>query len=341
MLEAIRWEGDRLILLDQRRLPVEEVELVCSTHIQVAEAISTLAVRGAPAIGVAAAYAVVLGTRKALLENRLTGDEFDRIVNILGATRPTAVNLFWALDRMKMVFSGCAGDDIVSMLEREAKKIHDEDIAMNRTMGRFGQELLKDGDNILTHCNAGTLATGGYGTALGVVRAAVEAGKSIHVYADETRPLLQGARLTTYELLSDKIPVTLICDNMAGTLMKQGKIQKVIVGSDRTVANGDVCNKIGTYQVAIMAKYHNIPFYAALPATTIDLSIESGDQIPIEERGAEEVKGYGETVWAPPAVEVYNPAFDVTPAELVTGIITDRGIAYPPYKESLKKLLNY
>jgi len=337
--EALRYEDGKLVLLDVRRLPLEEVELVCRDYLQVAEAIRTLAVRGAPAIGIAAAYGVVLGVKNALINNTYNEQTFERIISTLAATRPTAVNLFWALDRMKTSRCSCSSTGLVQRLEAEARAIHAEDIAMNRLMGAYGAELLSDGDSVLTHCNAGALATGGFGTALGVIRAAVEQGKRIHVYADETRPLLQGARLTTYELLNDHIPVTLICDNMAGSLMRQGRIQKVIVGSDRTVANGDVCNKIGTYQVAIMAKYHNIPFYAALPATTLDLAIESGDRIPIEERDPAEVKGYGDCIWAPEPVKVYNPSFDVTPAELVTAIITDRGIARPPYKESLKKLL--
>jgi len=337
--EALRYEEGRLVLLDVRRLPLEEAELVCSDYLQVAEAIRTLAVRGAPAIGIAAAYGVVLGVKNAVINNSYSEQAFERIVSTLAATRPTAVNLFWALDRMKTARCSCSGSGIVERLEAEARAIHAEDIAMNRRIGAFGAELLEDGDGVLTHCNAGALATGGYGTALGVIRAAVEQGKRIHVYADETRPLLQGARLTTYELLNDRIPVTLICDNMAGFLMRQGRIQKVVVGSDRTVANGDVCNKIGTYQVAIMAKYHDIPFYAAMPATTLDLSIESGGKIPIEERDPAEVKGYGECIWAPEPVGVYNPSFDVTPAELVTAIITDRGIARAPYMESLKKLL--
>lgn len=333
--------GDTVRLLDQRRLPVDEVYLECRDYREVAEAIRTLAVRGAPAIGIAAAFALVIGA------DAVPDDAPDSVVRIermgaeLKATRPTAVNLFWAIDRMLGVARAHAQRppaELKAALRREAQKIYDEDVAMNRRIGAFGEPLIRDGANILTHCNAGAIATGGYGTALGVIRAAVEAGKRVHVYADETRPLLQGARLTAWELHRDRIPVTLITDNMAGHMMQRGRIDIVLVGADRIAANGDTANKIGTYSVAVLAKEHGIPFYFVAPTSTVDLTVPAGDAIPIEERRPEEVLSFAGVPTAPPGVAAANPAFDVTPHRYITGIITDRGIVYPPYDINLKRL---
>ncbi len=337
-MEAIRFQDSTLYLLDQRRLPHEETWLRCDTIPKICEAIVTLAVRGAPAIGVTAAYGLVVGLQDVQQRTgRITAEDFKQVQDTLAATRPTAVNLFWALERQEKIFRANPKEPLAALLE-EARMIHQEDIEMCRTMGRFGAEVIDDGDGCLTHCNAGALATGGYGTALGVFRAAWEEGKKIHVYADETRPLLQGSRLTTYEMIKEGIPVTLLCDTMTGQLMKSGKVQKVVVGSDRTAANGDVANKIGTMQVAILAKHFGIPFYAALPTSTIDMSLASGDDIPIEMRSGDEVAGFGETLFAPAGVDTFTPAFDVTPHELVAGIITEKGIVRAPYTENLKKL---
>ena len=311
-MEAIRWENDTLYLLDQTRLPAEEVWLPYTDYREVANAIRTMVVRGAPAIGVSAAYAYCLAAR--------AGADLAEAKAVLAASRPTAVNLFWALDRM----ASCKGD-----LLAEAKAIHREDVEMCRTMGAFGAAVVPDGARILTHCNAGALATGGYGTALGVIRAAHEQGKVKMVYADETRPLLQGARLTAHELVADGIPTTLIADNMAAALMRRG---------DRMAANGDFANKIGTYSVAVNAHYHGIPFYTALPSSTIDMTIADGNSIPIEERSRDELIHLGPTQTAPLDVGVWNPAFDVTPHALLTGIITEKGILYPPFQENLAKL---
>ncbi len=327
-MDAVLWQGDSLALLDQTKLPVEEVWLTYTDYRQVAAAIKTMVVRGAPAIGVSAAYAYCLAA--------LEGADLTQAKATLAASRPTAVNLFWALDRMEHKANHCGGD--VNALIEEAKLIHTEDIAMNRSMGLFGAEVVPEHARILTHCNAGALATGGYGTALGVIRAAHEQGKVDMVYADETRPLLQGARLTAYELVHDNIPATLIADNMAAFLMRQGKIDVVLLGCDRMAANGDFANKIGTYSVAVNAKHHGIPFYTVLPSSTIDLSIEDGSGITIEERGAEEVRTMYGVQTAPADVPVYNPAFDVTPHELLTGIITEKGVIKPPFRENLKKL---
>lgn len=327
-MDAILWQGDSLALLDQTRLPTEEVWLTYIDYRQVADAIKTMVVRGAPAIGVAAAYAYCLAA--------LEGADLTEAKAALAASRPTAVNLFWALERMERRARACGGD--AEALIAEAVAIHKEDVEMNRAMGRFGAQVVPEHARILTHCNAGALATGGYGTALGVIRAAHALGKVDMIYADETRPLLQGARLTAYELVHDNIPATLIADNMAAFLMRQGKIDLVLLGCDRMAANGDFANKIGTYSVAVNAKHHGIPFYTVLPSSTIDLSIEDGSGIPIEERGADEVRTLYGVQTAPAEVPVYNPAFDVTPHELLTGIITEKGVICPPFRENLKKL---
>ena len=327
-MDAIRWQGNSLALLDQTNLPAEQVWLTYTDYRQVALAIKTMVVRGAPAIGVSAAYAYCLAA--------LEGTDLTEAKSVLAASRPTAVNLFWALERMERKAAQCGGD--AAILIEEAKAIHAEDIAMNLAIGSYGAQVVPDHARILTHCNAGALATGGYGTALGVIRAAHEQGKVDMVYADETRPLLQGARLTAFELVEDEIPATLIADNMAAFLMQQGKIDIVLLGCDRMAANGDFANKIGTYSVAVNAKYHGVPFYTVLPSSTIDLSLADGSGIPIEERAADEVRTMYGVQTAPTDVPVYNPAFDVTPHELLTGIITEKGVIYPPFAETLKKL---
>lgn len=314
-VEPIRWKGDRLELLDQRLLPEKTEYLTCRTAEEVATAIRDMVVRGAPAIGCAAAFGVVLGR----------GSE--KAYEVLAKSRPTAVNLFWALERMKK-----ARD-----LEKEALAIYREDLAANREIGRIGAQLIAERSRVMTHCNTGALATAGYGTALGVIRASKD--KHISVIANETRPYLQGARLTAWELVQEGIPCTLITDSMAGHLMSEGDVDVVVVGADRIAANGDVVNKIGTYALAVLAKRHNIPFYVAAPLSTFDPKIPDGSHIPIEERPAEEVTGYRGTRWAPEGVSVRNPAFDVTPAELVSGIVTEKGIASPPYRESIAALL--
>jgi methylthioribose-1-phosphate isomerase len=313
---------------------------------EVAEAIKEMVVRGAPAIGVSAAMGIALGTQQAVgtSVDDLQQD-FDYICDVMAATRPTAVNLFWAIERMRAAFGRAKAEtqdveEIKQLLVKEARKIFDEDIASNRALGRFGGELIPDGATVLTHCNAGALATAGdYGTALGVIRGARDAGKRIAVIADETRPFLQGSRLTAWELAKDSIPVTIITDNMAGHIMKQGKVDAIVVGADRIAANGDTANKIGTYMVAVLAREHRIPFYVAAPISTIDLKLSSGDQIPIEERNAREVTHIRNQQLAPDGVEVHNPAFDVTPNELVAAIITDKGVARQPYTETLRKLI--
>ncbi len=336
-MEAIRWEDSALYLLDQTRLPAAEDWLRYTDYRQVAKAIQTMVVRGAPAIGITAAYAMVLAAQ----ENACKGDfpaAMSRAKAVLAASRPTAVNLFWALDRMENLWLS-AGPDL-PRLEEEARAIHREDVLMNEAMGRAGAELVPQGARILTHCNAGALATGGYGTALGVIRAAHAQGKVSMVYADETRPLLQGARLTAYELVRDRIPVTLICDDMAGYLMAQGKVDLVVVGCDRMAANGDFANKIGTYSLAVLAKYHGIPFYTALPSSTIDRSIPNGGHIPVEQRGGEEVTGFAGVPTGPVDVQTWNPAFDVTPHELLTAVITERGVLRPPFDRELAGLVH-
>ncbi|MBN2808014.1 MAG: S-methyl-5-thioribose-1-phosphate isomerase [Deltaproteobacteria bacterium] len=337
MVKTLTWNREQhyLSLLDQRRLPNEECRLACRTLPELAEAIRTLAVRGAPAIGVAAAYGVVLGVQDAgAREDRISSQTLSASIDELAATRPTAVNLFWALARMKKVGEKelAKGSDASALREAllaEADKIYAEDQRDHLKLGEFGARLIPEEATILTHCNAGALACAEYGTALGVIRAAQAAGKNIKVYADETRPLLQGSRLTTWELLQEKIPVTLICDNMAAHCMAKGMIDLVIVGADRIAANGDTANKIGTYCVALAAQAHDLPFYVAAPTSTIDFSLNDGSQIPIEERNPEEVRFFGEKRTAPAAVKVYNPAFDVTPAALISAIITEKGIFAP------------
>ena len=327
-MDAIRWKGNALSLLDQTRLPVEEVWLDYTDYRPVAVAIRTMVVRGAPAIGVTAAYAYCLAA--------LAGEDLDQARAVLAASRPTAVNLFWALDRMANRAEDCGGDP--QALIKEAVAIHAEDVEMCKAIGLHGAAVVPEHARILTHCNAGALATGGYGTALGVIRAAHAHGKVEMVYADETRPLLQGARLTAYELVCDRIPATLIADNMAASLMAKGQIDLAVVSCDRMAANGDFANKIGTYSVAVNAHFHGVPFYVALPCSTIDLSIPDGSGIPIEERDPSEVRTLYGVQTAPAEVEVYNPAFDVTPHSLVTGIITEKGVVYPPFRENLARL---
>ncbi len=336
-MDAIRWQGNSLALLDQTRLPVEEVWNTYTDYRKVADAIRRLVVRGAPAIGVAAAYALCLAAMEYKGQNP---EEFQKSMAAasaeLAASRPTAVNLFWALDRMGLALgaAGC-GAEALPILIREAEAIHREDVVMNRAIGAAGAAIVPHGARILTHCNAGAIATGGYGTALGVVRSAFAQGKVEMVYCDETRPLLQGARLTAWELVKDGIPATLITDNMAASLMAQGKIDLVLLGCDRMAANGDFANKIGTYGVAVLAHYHGIPFYSVLPSSTIDLSIPDGSHIPIEQREASEVTHFAGVRTAPEGVGVYNPAFDVTPHRLLTGIITEKGVIHPPFAEQL------
>ena len=343
MFRTVEWTDAGVVLIDQRKLPTEEVYPIFRTYREVAQAIKDMVVRGAPAIGVTAAMGVALGVKQI---EAADATEFERqfllICDVLAATRPTAVNLFWAIERMKQVFYENFKRDDLSLvktaLEIEARRMHEEDIELNRRMGCFGANLIPATAKILTHCNAGALATAGYGTALGVIRAAVEQGKNLEVFADETRPFLQGARLTAWELKKDNIPVTLITDNMAGHFMKAGNVDCVIVGADRIAANGDVANKIGTYSVAVLAKENSIPFYVAAPISTLDLNIPSGDHIPIEQRPVQEVTHIKETLIAPEGIGVANPAFDVTPNRYVTAIITERGIAKAPFLETLRKL---
>jgi len=351
MLKAVQWVDASLRILDQSALPRQVVYCDCHSHHDVAEAIRSMRVRGAPAIGVAAAYGMVLGALN--YPDAVSGGIpcgglaawMDKVADDLTATRPTAVNLQWAVRRMLCRFSeltresGGSPDFIRAGLLVEADRILEEDIEMNRSIGRYGNDLIPTCASILTHCNAGALATGGYGTALGVIRTAHESGKQIEVYADETRPLLQGARLTAWELMQDGIPVALVTDNMAGWLMQQGRIDLVLVGADRITANGDVANKIGTYGLAVLAHAHQIPFYVAAPASTVDLSLASGEGIPIEERHPDEVRCLGGDPGAPEGVRVYNPAFDVTPHRLITAMVTDRGVIRPPYDETLTAAL--
>jgi methylthioribose-1-phosphate isomerase len=343
MLPTISREADAVVMVDQRKLPTREVYVHCRSAAEVARAIKTMVIRGAPAIGVAAAMGISLGVRK----SKATGTqklaaELQKICVLMAATRPTAVNLFWAIDRMKRSFAagvqlGESADQLRERLDREAQAIHDEDVSSCKAMGAFGAGVVPDGARILTHCNAGALATAGYGTALGVIRGAVERGKRVTVFADETRPFLQGARLTAWELVRDGIETTVITDSMAGSIMRQGGIDLVVVGADRIAANGDVANKIGTYSVAVLAQAHRVPFYVAAPFSTIDLQTPDGECIPIEERSAREVTHIAGVQVAPSAALVRNPAFDVTPAKLVAGIITERGILRPPYDESLQR----
>jgi len=341
-IRPIRFFNGKCQMLDQRRLPTEEVWLDYHDYQGVAEAIRSMVVRGAPAIGVAAAIGAWFGARDIATESSQEFfAEFEEVCAVLAATRPTAVNLFWALERMKSFARANLDRSVMELkigLEFEALAIAQEDEQLCIKLGRQGQSLIPDGARVLTHCNAGALATGGYGTALGVIRAAVAAGKKVAVLADETRPFLQGSRLTAWELQKDKIPVTLICDNMAGYLMSKGEIDCVIVGADRIAANGDVANKIGTYTVAILAREHNLPFYVAAPISTIDLSLSDGSQIPIEERDTREVTHVKEVQLAPEGISVRNPAFDVTPHRLVTAIITERGVAQGDYRAALARL---
>src|SRR5580698_9599327 len=336
MIETIQWTSAGVVMIDQTRLPREEVYVTCTDHLQVADAIRSMVIRGAPAIGVAAAMGIALGMQAAA-----SAAQFDEICEIIRATRPTAVNLFWAIERMRGVFTGLAGSSLPEIRQRltaEAIQIRLEDIAINECIGKNGAALIPDGKTVLTHCNAGALATAGYGTALGVIRAAVASGKKIDVLADETRPFLQGARLTMWELQHDHIPATLITDNMAGHFLHSGRIGCVVVGADRIAANGDVANKIGTYSLAVLAKENNVPFYVAAPISTLDLTLASGGLIPIEQRSAEEVTHVFGVPVAPENIAVENPAFDVTPARYVTAIISERGVARAPYEESLKRL---
>jgi methylthioribose-1-phosphate isomerase len=338
MRPTVWWQEDRVVMIDQRRLPAEEVYVDCRTPSDVAEAIRAMVIRGAPAIGVAAAFGVVLGARAG--RGGLDPRELDAIESQLRATRPTAVNLSWALSRMRRRFEAAPPEaDIRAALLDEALAIEAEDVAACRRIGDLGAALLPDGVRVLTHCNAGALATAGYGTALGVIRSAAHAGKLRRVFADETRPYLQGARLTAWELIHDGIPTTLITDSMAGHLMARGEIDAVVVGADRIAANGDVANKIGTYTLAVVARENGIPFYVAAPVSTIDLATADGSAIPIEERGAEEVTMHGGLHVAARGVDVRNPAFDVTPSRYVTAIVCERGVARPPFESSLRTLV--
>ncbi len=341
MIETIQWTPEGVVMIDQTRIPAEETYVTCRDYHQVADAIRSMVIRGAPAIGVAAAMGVAIGVLQANPDS-LDAD-MEAICSELAGTRPTAVNLFWAIDRMKTLYASLRGKpvgEVRDALVREAILVREEDIAINRAIGRHGEPLIPNGATVLTHCNAGALATAGYGTALGVIRAAVEAGKQIGVYADETRPFLQGARLTVWELQQDGIPATLITDNMAGHFLHAGKIGCIVVGADRIASNGDVANKIGTYSVAVLAKENNVPFYVAAPISTLDLTLSDGSKIPIEERSAHEVTHVFGVPVAPKETEVRNPAFDVTPNRYVTAIITEKGVARAPYETSLKELAN-
>ncbi len=347
MIIPVKWSAEGVLMLDQRLLPTEEKWLTLKSYAEVADGIRDMVVRGAPAIGVSAAYGIALGVKNFVGTNVADlADEFDYIADVMGKTRPTAVNLFWAIERMRRVFNeaktgGVSISEIKQTLITEAKNIHEEDIESQRMIAEHGGKLLADNSTVLTHCNAGALATGGvWGTALGVIRGAVNQGKTIAVIADETRPYLQGARLTAWELLQDNIPVTLITDSMSGHLMKKGRVQAVVVGSDRIAANGDVANKIGTYMVAVLAKQHNIPFYVAAPLSTVDLNCPTGEEIPIEERDIREVTHVQDIQLAPEGISVNNYAFDVTPNEFVTAIITEKGVARAPYQESLRKMFD-
>jgi methylthioribose-1-phosphate isomerase len=333
MVETIQWTEAGVVMIDQTRLPREQKFVTCRTYLEVADAIKTMVIRGAPAIGVAAAMGVALGVQE--------GADFETVCKTLAATRPTAVNLFWGIDRMRKLYArlqGASREELVRSVIKEAKQIRLEDIAICEAIGRNGEPLVPDGKTVLTHCNAGALATAGYGTALGVIRAAVSAGKKIDVFADETRPFLQGARLTAWELQQDGIATTVITDNMAGHFLHSGRIGCVVVGADRIAANGDVANKIGTYSVAVLAKENGIPFYVAAPVSTFDLTLASGDLIPIEQRSPDEVTHVFGVAVAPEAIAAANPAFDVTPARYVTAIVCERGVARAPYEESLRKL---
>ena len=345
MLPTIEWRDDAVVMIDQRKLPAEEVYVSCRTAVEVARAIKTMVIRGAPAIGVAAAMGLALGVK----QSKVTGTQklaadFYKLCELMAATRPTAVNLFWAIERVKQSFAAgvTAGESVEQLKSRliaEAGAIHDEDVASCRAIGAHGASVVPDTARILTHCNAGALATAGYGTALGVIRGAIEAGKTVAVFADETRPFLQGARLTAWELVKDGIDTTVITESMAAPLMRDGRIDLVVVGADRIAANGDTANKIGTYTVALLAREHHVPFYVAAPVSTIDLDTPDGRRIPIEERDGREVTHVKAVRLAPEGAKVFNPAFDVTPHGLIAGIITERGIARAPYTESLAAMV--
>ncbi|HWC97185.1 MAG TPA: S-methyl-5-thioribose-1-phosphate isomerase [Candidatus Sulfopaludibacter sp.] len=340
MVETIQWIDGAVVMIDQTRLPLHEEYVTCRTYEEVATAIRDMIIRGAPAIGVAAAMGVAIGVQQAAEEG--LDAQFEAICDTLAKTRPTAVNLFWAIDRMKRFYATLRSrpiDEIRAALVAEALRVREEDIEICRSIGRNGAELVPDHKTVLTHCNAGALATAGYGTALGVIRAAISSGKQVDVFADETRPFLQGARLTVWELQQDGIPTTLITDNMAGHFLKSGRIGCVVVGADRIAGNGDVANKVGTYSVAVLAKENGVPFFVAAPISTLDLTLTSGDQIPIEQRAAAEVtRMFGHQV-AQEGTAVQNPAFDVTPSRYVTAIITEKGVARAPYEESLKNMV--
>ena len=342
MLPTIDWQGDTIVMVDQRKLPGQEIYVRCKSAPEVARAIRTMVIRGAPAIGVATAMGIALGMKRSTAKGtKQFAVEFQKTCDMMAGTRPTAVNLFWAIARMKRAFAesaqaGLSTDEIAARLEREARSIHDEDVASCKALGGFGAAVVPDGARVLTHCNAGALATAGYGSALGVVRAAIEQGKKIAVIADETRPFLQGARLTAWELLRDGINTTVITESMAGPLMRSGDVDLVVVGADRIAANGDTANKIGTYTVAVLAHEHKIPFYIAAPISTIDLATPTGDKIPIEERNEREVTHIGSSRLTPEGARIRNLAFDVTPHRYITGIITERGIFAPPYIDTLK-----
>ena len=341
-VKTIEWKNDRVILLDQRVLPHKEAYRVCRNYEDVAAAIRDMTVRGAPAIGVAAAMGVALGALK--VPEKTFDRQFERILLTLGKTRPTAMNLFWALQRMRGVYSAHRSQGVEKVkraLKEEAQKIYQEDVAANKQLGKYGARLLGGARQIMTHCNAGALATAGYGTALGVLRALKESGKQFEVYVNETRPFLQGARLTAWELKKEKIPATLITDNMAGYLMQKGKIDAVVVGCDRVAANGDVANKIGTYTIAVLAKRHGIPFYVAGPTSSIDLDCPSGKAIPIEQRDPKEVSHMFGKPLAPKGMKVFNPAFDVTSHELITAIITEKGVIHPPYQHNIRSHVSH
>jgi len=342
LIKTLEWTDSGVRFIDQTKLPTEETYLTCTSCDEVAAAIRNMVVRGAPAIGVAAAMGIALGVKNSGAQSVAELErEFDRYCESIRATRPTAVNLFWAIRRMQAKFDSLRGRPLAELrqaLVEEARRMHAEDIAANQAMGRFGATLMPATGGVLTHCNAGALATCGYGTALGVIRAAVEQGKKIRVYADETRPFLQGSRLTAWELIKDGIPTTVISDSMAGSMMRQGKINATVVGADRIAANGDVANKIGTYSVAVLAKEHGVPFYVAAPFSTVDMDTPDGGKIPIEQRSMQEITHIAGKAIAPEGVAVENPAFDVTPASYITCIVTERGIARQPYAESLAKL---